>query len=352
MAQLSASREIDVNNEESPHAKLLQALRDMGLKNIAIRLANRLIGKDPCDYRFSGDGAITFMLKRWRIDNALEVEHEAELEELYRSVYGLRGMIHRQMAGRYSLFELPLAELDNLIEMGGHMLRLVSLFQLNPTYNLACLAKGNPYLLKLFSSEFMLDEKTMMGLGVLSSTQGAERLHAWTKVMMALLTSGRQTCYEEYLHGRWLVQIAGEWPVWSQEKGAWEFPFARKFEYHKDSRHRIATPVEAVKPVEEREEAEGEGAPEKPAAPVPSCSCCERPCAKSATIEGFELSPHLRSMYSLHSPLCSSCVYMAELLVTVVVPNKLDEATRIGKLVVRCSGLRSTGLGTPSSKMR
>ena len=52
----------------------------------------------------------------------------------------------------------------------------------------------------------------MFGLGLLSSAQGWERLHAFLKVNFPVLTSGKKGCEERYLQYRNLLHVTSEHP--------------------------------------------------------------------------------------------------------------------------------------------
>ena len=106
-----------------------------------------------------------------------------------------------------SAFELHVSAVTDMMKIG-ELAQWVSFHaNLHVTYSFVYLTKWNPYALKSQENLIKIGPEHIMGLGLLSSAQGWERLHAYLKFMFPMLTSQREGAELKYLQCRELLHV-------------------------------------------------------------------------------------------------------------------------------------------------
>ena len=218
-------RNVEYDDKGSLQRKYHQGLAAARLSRISEGLAKN----PPASVRLAGDDTITWFQNLDAIFAAAVGDDETPWEKLEREGWYLRAHLHRALARLHSKHTGTLDQLEAMVNIGQMMQRLANHLQHPQTYNFFYLTKAAPLLLKELAPSIMLSSSTLLFPGSLSSCQGGEALHAYSKLAFALLTSQRPGCHHEYMETRLIFQIAG---------GSGDFDV--RFEHTPKSRDRFA----------------------------------------------------------------------------------------------------------------
>ena len=171
---------------------------------------NKRNGLEPDTSRKAGDDSIDFFVNCAKWNDALRpLPPAAETDEqrFFRLALAARLYLMRVLFFYSVQFELHVSALDNMIKIGEMVQYVCHHANLHVAYSFVYLTKWNPCAPKLKRPLIMTGPEHVLGLGLVASEQGWERLHAYLKFMFPMLTSGRPGAEEKYLQSRSLLQV-------------------------------------------------------------------------------------------------------------------------------------------------
>mmetsp|Transcript_68356 Transcript_68356/g.189987 ORF Transcript_68356/g.189987 Transcript_68356/m.189987 type:complete len:955 (+) Transcript_68356:1935-4799(+) len=292
---LGDTNDLDTASDDSPAQLFIGALQTLQpFKKMASRFANSINPDrsihDETETRPSGRHAVLLHLILPPIRQALlGVESVAPVEtdsqKLERIVIEAVLIAERHLFSKLRASTIKKTEIEDIINTGRAIRRLLVATGHNITYNLFYTFGLLPFLLEFIEMEFEHEDKDVIyGVGFLVSTQVHERLNQWVK-LKAKYTSRREGWPEELLGN---ITIASVIAFLHSNKYKLDDPSPPERRYYDDFDKEMAK----------------EGRCQE----CRCCSCALDEWGGAADVPLLGAPAYLGSILQLRSPLCSNCV--------------------------------------------